>query len=241
MNYKPYTRHAASKRDPLWVAGNGARIRTSMRKLQAFYGRSAYQGLKRSLDVLLSLAALLVAAPLFALIALMIKLEDGGPIFYWQLRVGKHGRVFRFPKFRSMVMDAEARLAAIRALNQHGGDGVTFKMKDDPRITRVGRILRRFSLDESPQLWCVLRGQMSLVGPRPALPREVARYTIAERRRLDVIPGLTCIWQVSGRSNLAFPIQCKLDAEYIERRSLKTDLVILAATAPAVVTGKGAY
>ncbi len=203
-------------------------------------GRVAYAAMKRSLDVALSLGLMIAAAPVLALVAALIKLEDGGPVLYWQLRVGKHGRTFRFPKFRSMVLDAEAKLVVIRALNQHG-DGVTFKMKNDPRVTCIGRFLRRFSLDELPQLWCVFRGQMSLVGPRPALPREVERYSIAERRRLDVVPGLTCIWQVSGRSNLPFPVQCQLDSEYIERQSIGTDLAILAATAPAVVSGKGAY
>jgi lipopolysaccharide/colanic/teichoic acid biosynthesis glycosyltransferase len=195
---------------------------------------------KRILDVLISAAVLLAAAPLFALIALFIKCEDGGPVLYWQSRVGKHGRLMRFPKFRSMVLDAERRLAALREQNQHG-DGITFKMKNDPRITRVGRVLRRFSLDEAPQLWCVLTGEMTLVGPRPALPGEVARYSVADRRRLDVKPGLTCIWQVSGRSSLPFPVQCRMDIDYIEERSLALDAKLLAATIPAVISGKGAY
>jgi len=137
-------------------------------------------------------------------------------------------------------VNAEARLAQIRKQNQHG-ETITFKMKHDPRITRVGRILRRFSIDEMPQLWCVFRGDMSLVGPRPALPTEVAKYTLTERRRLDVTPGLTCVWQVSGRSNLAFPIQCKLDVQYIENQSLPLDIKIIAQTVPAVISGKGAY
>ena len=195
---------------------------------------------KRAIDILVSGLALLCAAPALALIALLIKLEDQGPVLYWQTRVGKYGKHFRFPKFRSMVTDAEARLAELRSRNQHGG-GITFKMKDDPRITRIGRIMRRFSLDEVPQLWCVFTGEMTLVGPRPALPREVARYTLAERRRLDVTPGLTCIWQVSGRSALPFPIQCKMDIDYIESRSLTLDAKLLVATIPAVITGKGAY
>jgi len=178
--------------------------------------------------------------PVFLVLAALIKLEDGGPVFYWQTRVGKHGKHFRFPKFRSMATDAEARLAQLQTRNQHG-DGITFKMKDDPRITRIGKVLRRFSLDEAPQLWCVLTGEMTLVGPRPALPREVSRYTVAERRRLDVTPGLTCTWQVSGRSALPFPVQCRMDIDYIEARSLALDAKLLAATIPAVVTGKGAY
>ncbi len=210
-------------------------VKTSWR-LQAALPKQA----KRSLDALLSGLALLGLLPLFGLIAALIKLEDGGPILFWQTRVGKHGRRFRFPKFRSMVVDAEAHLEAIHARNQHGAT-ITFKMQDDPRITRIGKVLRRFSMDELPQLWCVLRGEMSLVGPRPALPKEVARYDLAARRRLNAIPGLTCIWQVSGRSNLAFPIQCEMDIAYIRRQSLRYDIELLARTIPAVVSGKGAY
>lgn len=195
---------------------------------------------KRALDALLSGLALLGLLPLFGVIAALIKLEDGGPILFWQTRVGKHGRHFVFPKFRSMVVDAEARLEAIRARNQHGAT-ITFKMQDDPRITRVGKVLRRFSMDELPQLWCVFRGDMSLVGPRPALPKEVAHYDLAARRRLNAIPGLTGVWQVSGRSNLAFPIQCEMDIAYIRQQSLRYDIELLARTIPAVVSGKGAY
>lgn len=198
------------------------------------------QIIKRTLDVGMAGLALLACSPLFGLVAVLIKLEDRGPVLFWQTRVGRHGRLFWFPKFRSMVVDAETRLTSIHNQNQHG-TGVTFKMKRDPRITRVGRILRRFSLDELPQLWCVLQGDMSLVGPRPALPREVERYSLMDRRRLDVTPGLTCIWQVSGRANLPFPIQCRMDVEYIRGQSLKLDLEILAKTLPAVVSGKGAY
>ena len=210
-------------------------IKTSWR-LQAALPKQA----KRALDALLSGLALLGLLPLFGVIAALIKLEDGGPILFWQTRVGKHGRHFAFPKFRSMVVDAEARLEAIRARNQHGAT-ITFKMQDDPRITRIGKVLRRFSMDELPQLWCVFRGDMSLVGPRPALPKEVARYDLSARRRLNAIPGLTCVWQVSGRSNLAFPIQCEMDIAYIRQQSLRYDIELLARTIPAVVSGKGAY
>jgi lipopolysaccharide/colanic/teichoic acid biosynthesis glycosyltransferase len=228
-------------RTPLWAYSRIAKQRAAVRKGASRFAQWARFAIKRAIDILVSGLVLLCAAPFFGLIALLIKLEDGGPIFYWQERVGRHGVIFPFPKFRSMVVNAEEILKKIAAQNQHGGNGVTFKMKHDPRVTRVGRTLRRFSLDELPQLWCVLRGHMSLVGPRPALPREVARYTIADRRRLDTIPGLTCIWQVSGRSNLPFPIQCKLDAEYIDSQSVATDLKLLAKTVPAVITGKGAY
>jgi lipopolysaccharide/colanic/teichoic acid biosynthesis glycosyltransferase len=198
------------------------------------------ESIKRCLDVVASGLALVALLPVFAAIYLWIKFEDGGPALFWQLRIGKHGRPFAFPKFRSMIVNAEAKLAQIREQNQHG-DTITFKMKEDPRITRVGKVLRRLSLDEAPQLWCVLKGDMSLVGPRPALPSEVAKYSLEARRRLDVTPGLTCIWQVSGRSNLSFPIQCKLDMDYIEQQSLSLDLKLLAKTVPAVLTGKGAY
>ena len=215
-------------------------MRTTLSKnnwrLQAALPKQA----KRALDALLSGLALLGLLPLFGVIAALIKLEDGGPILFWQTRVGKHGRHFAFPKFRSMVVDAEARLEAIRARNQHGAT-ITFKMQDDPRITRIGKVLRRFSMDELPQLWCVFRGDMSLVGPRPALPKEVARYDLSARRRLNAIPGLTCVWQVSCRSNLAFPIQCEMDIAYIRQQSLRYDIELLARTIPAVVSGKGAY
>ena len=196
---------------------------------------------KRALDFLVAGAAMAFSAPLFALVAILIKIEDGGPVFYWQTRVGRLGRTFRFPKFRSMVLNADEVLAQIAARNQHGAAGITFKMRNDPRITRVGRVLRRFSLDELPQLWCVLRGDMSLVGPRPALPAEVARYNLYDRRRLDAAPGLPCIWQVSGRSELPFPIQREMDIDYIRRRSLRFDLKLLLKTIPAVLRGRGAY
>lgn len=226
---------------PLWSRERRSRVKALLSKLAWLALSRTPETTKRLVDIAGSGLALLLASPVLLVIAALIKLEDGGPILYWQWRVGRHGRVFRFPKFRSMVVNAEEKLAAIRARNQHGGDGITFKMKNDPRITRIGRILRRFSLDESPQLWCVLVGDMTLVGPRPALPAEVARYSIEDRRRLDAVPGLTCIWQVSGRSNLPFPIQCRMDVEYIERRNLLLDLRLLTATVPAVVTGRGAY
>ena len=140
-----------------------------------------------------------------------------------------------------MVADAEARKAALAAANSHGADGVTFKMKGDPRITRIGRLIRKLSIDELPQLWLVLTGDMSLVGPRPPVPSEVARYTLEDRRRLEVTPGLTCIWQVSGRSEIPFERQVGLDVEYIESRSFLMDLRLLARTVPAVLAGRGAF
>lgn len=196
---------------------------------------------KRALDLCVVVPGVLLLLPLLAVVALAIRLQDGGPVFYWQSRVGQRGREFRFPKFRSMCVNASAVRLDIEALNQHGTDGVTFKMKHDPRITPIGRILRRFSIDELPQLWCVLRGDMSLVGPRPPLPSEVSRYTLRDRERLSVEPGLTCIWQVNGRSEIPFDQQVDMDIDYIHQRSLKTDIKLLAKTVPAVVRGTGAY
>ena len=195
---------------------------------------------KRAVDVFVAGCVLAAALPVMVLAAVLIKATDGGPVLFWQTRVGKWGRVFRFPKFRSMVVNAEALQQQIMSANLHG-DGVTFKLRRDPRITWIGRILRKTSIDELPQLWCVLRGEMSLVGPRPALEKEVARYSLDDRRRLDAIPGLTCIWQVSGRSEIPFPQQVRMDAEYIERQSLREDFRLLLKTIPAVITGRGAY
>jgi lipopolysaccharide/colanic/teichoic acid biosynthesis glycosyltransferase len=196
---------------------------------------------KRTLDIALSLIALAIfSLPLLA-ISLLIKLEDGGPIFFWQKRVGKDGVEFDFPKFRSMVTNAEEIKKKLEEQNQHGEDGVTFKMRNDPRVTKIGRILRRLSLDEMPQLWCVLRGDMSMVGPRPALPSEVEKYTIEQRKRLSVEQGITCIWQVSGRGDIPFEEQVALDMEYIAKRSFWFDVVLLLKTIPAVILGRGAY
>lgn len=197
--------------------------------------------LKRVLDVMVSLVFLVVSLPLLLLVAFLIKLTDGGPVIFWQVRVGRYGREFDFPKFRSMVMNAETIKEQLLAHSHHGGESITFKMRDDPRITWIGKISRKFSLDEMPQLWCVFKGDMSLVGPRPPLPREVVLYTLADRRRLDVTPGLTCIWQVSGRGDIPFERQCQLDMEYIQSQSLWLDFKILLKTIPAVLLGKGAY
>ena len=194
---------------------------------------------KRTLDILLSGIALALLSPLFLLIALLIKLEDRGPVFFAQTRVGQFGREFRMFKFRSMCMDAEQRLKDLLAKNQHK-QGVTFKLKNDPRITRVGRLLRKFSLDELPQFYNVFKGDMSLVGPRPPVPREVALYSQSDRRRLAVKPGITCIWQVSGRAEIDFKGQVQLDVQYIESQRTSTDLRILAKTVPAVISGRGA-
>jgi lipopolysaccharide/colanic/teichoic acid biosynthesis glycosyltransferase len=202
---------------------------------------AAYERVKRGLDIALSLLGLIVLAPVFALIALAIKLQDGGPILYAHDRVGKGGRTFRFYKFRSMIRDADRLKDQLAQLNEHAADQRTFKMKRDPRITPVGAVLRRASLDELPQLFNILKGDMTLVGPRPPLPSEVELYSDHDRRRLEVTPGLTCLWQVRGRSNLPFSEQVKLDIEYIETRCLLRDLEILVQTVPAVLIGRGAY
>jgi lipopolysaccharide/colanic/teichoic acid biosynthesis glycosyltransferase len=195
--------------------------------------------LRRALDVTVSSAALLLLMPILAIIALSIRLGSAGPVLFIQRRVGKNGQEFPVFKFRSMYIDAEKRLDALLGANERTGP--VFKMRQDPRVTRVGRVLRKFSLDEVPQLLNVLRGEMSLVGPRPALPREVALYTPEQRLRLSVTPGLTGLWQVSGRANLSFEKSMELDLEYIQRQSFTFNLVLLARTVPAVVMGHGAY
>ena len=197
--------------------------------------------IKRLIDLCLTIPAFILLMPLFAVIALAIKLCDGGPVLYWQRRIGVNGKVFPFPKFRSMIVNSQKVRQTLDAQNEHGAKSVTFKMKSDPRITSVGKFLRRASLDELPQLWCVLTGDMSLVGPRPPLPEEVACYTMAQRERLTVLPGLTCIWQVNGRSEVPFPQQVFMDIEYIRSRSLFLDLQLLGQTLPAVLKGRGAY
>jgi lipopolysaccharide/colanic/teichoic acid biosynthesis glycosyltransferase len=194
---------------------------------------------KRAIDILVSAVCLVVCAPLFALVSLAVKAASPGPVFFRQQRVGKRGRVFWMYKFRSMYADAEDRLKSVMHLNQVSGP--IFKIRNDPRITPLGNILRRTSIDELPQLWNVLKGEMSLVGPRPPLPREVSEYSPRERRRLEVKPGITCLWQVSGRSELSFQKWVDLDLCYIDQQSLLLDMLILARTPLAVLSAKGAY
>jgi lipopolysaccharide/colanic/teichoic acid biosynthesis glycosyltransferase len=196
---------------------------------------------KRVLDITVAVAAGLLLLPLFAVVAIAVKLTDRGPVLFWQTRVGKWGKEFPFPKFRSMLPNAESLKTDLMPQSDHGGQSITFKMKRDPRVTWIGRIIRKLSIDELPQLWCVIKGDMSLVGPRPPTVGEVAQYTLADRRRLDVIPGLTCIWQVSGRGDIPFQQQLELDLNYIQSRSLRLDLIILIKTIPAVLLGRGAY
>jgi lipopolysaccharide/colanic/teichoic acid biosynthesis glycosyltransferase len=208
--------------------------------LSLLLAKNGYRWSKRLLDIIGGMLLLICSFPVMLLIAIAIKLDDGGPVLHFQRRVGRHGCIFRFPKFRSMRLDAEKLRSQLMEQNHHG-DSLTFKMRRDPRVTRVGRVIRRFSLDELPQLICVLFGHMSLVGPRPALPAEVEHYSVAHRRRLDVLPGLTCIWQVSGRADVPFEGQVKLDVEYIESQSLPLDLRLILITIPAMLTGRGAY
>ena len=195
---------------------------------------------KRLIDIIASILLLLMLMPLFAIIMLLIYLSSPGPVFYKQTRVGRWGKLFTMWKFRSMYPDADERLKEIMAKNEMTG-GVIFKMKNDPRIIPIGRFIRKASIDELPQLWNVLKGDMSLVGPRPALPSEVNQYSLQDRQRLEVIPGITCIWQVSGRSDIPFPQQVQLDVQYIQSQSLLLDLKLLLKTIPAVLLSRGAY
>jgi exopolysaccharide biosynthesis polyprenyl glycosylphosphotransferase len=199
----------------------------------------ARKWIKGVFDRTVAFAALVLLSPLFLLIATAVRLTGPGPVIFRQQRVGRGGSDFNLLKFRSMVPDAEARLAQLAAHNE--GQGLLFKVRDDPRVTRVGRFLRRFSLDELPQLVNVLRGEMSLVGPRPPLPHEVAQYSDDVARRLLVKPGLTGLWQVSGRSDLSWEESVRLDLYYVENWSLATDLGILWRTVGAVLRPSGAY
>ncbi|WP_375389101.1 sugar transferase [uncultured Amnibacterium sp.] len=192
---------------------------------------------KRCFDVLAALAALVVLAPVLVVIAVLIAMDSAGGVLYRQQRIGRDGVPFSILKFRSMSADADARRADLVAGHGKG----LFKMADDPRITRIGHVLRRYSLDELPQLVNVLRGDMSLVGPRPALPAEVAEYDRHELRRLAAAPGLSGLWQVSGRSDLAWADGIRLDLHYVENRSMALDLQILWRTGKAVVSSSGAY
>jgi lipopolysaccharide/colanic/teichoic acid biosynthesis glycosyltransferase len=194
---------------------------------------------KRCFDLAVGFLVFVLVIPIVPLIALMIKLDSPGPVFYRQDRIGRGGRPFRFYKFRSMYREADRRLAELQPRNEQ--EGPVFKMKTDPRITPVGQFLRRSSMDEIPQIINVLRGEMSMVGPRPPLPVEVARYQPWHRRRLDVKPGITCLWQIAGRSQIGFDEWMRLDMEYLRTRCLRADLTIFAKTLPAVMARRGAY
>ena len=194
---------------------------------------------KRAFDVVSSTVAVLLLSPAFIATAIAVKLDSPGPVFFRQTRVGRNGRPFKMLKFRSMHVDAEARLESLRAQNE--ATGPVFKMRNDPRVTRVGAFIRRTSLDELPQFLNVLTGEMSIVGPRPPVPAEVKQYQRWQRRRLSVKPGITCTWQVSGRSNISFDQWMKLDLEYIDTWSLWQDIQICCRTVPAVLLSRGAH
>lgn len=195
--------------------------------------------LKRATDIVFASLALLMISVVWVFIAVLIKLDDGGPVLFRQTRIGRNGEEFQILKFRTMRVTAEAELAALLAQNQ--GSGPLFKLKQDPRITRVGRVLRKLSLDELPQFWNVLKGDMSVVGPRPPLPSEVSEYNGTVYRRLYIKPGITGLWQVSGRSDLSWDESVRLDLRYVENWSVMSDLMIMWRTAHAMVRPNGAY
>nr|WP_238381395.1 sugar transferase [Geobacillus thermodenitrificans] len=202
--------------------------------------RKGYLIAKRIMDICGALAGLICLSWLFLIVALLIKLEDPkGPVFFKQIRVGKDGKEFYMYKFRSMVTNAEELLDSLLHLNET--TGAMFKMKNDPRVTKIGRFIRKTSIDELPQLWNVLKGEMSLVGPRPPLPREVAQYTEYDKQRLLVTPGCTGLWQVSGRSNVGFEEMVELDLKYIRERSILFDLKIIFKTILLLFGSKDAY
>lgn len=202
--------------------------------------RGVYPAAKRALDVVGAAFGLVLLAPLLLIVAILIRVESPGPVFFAQTRIGRRENPFRCWKFRSMTIDAQQRQGELMACNEMPG-GTTFKMKHDPRITRIGRFIRKASIDELPQLWNVLIGEMSLVGPRPPVPAEVARYSAVDRQRLSVKPGITCTWQVTGRSDIPFREQVALDLRYIQERSLLLDIRLLLMTVPAVLLARGAY
>ena len=201
--------------------------------------RRGYLLAKRIVDILGALAGIIICLPIWVIAAILIKLDSRGPVLFWQIRVGENGKPFRFCKLRTMYVDAERRKQELAARNEMGGPA--FKVRDDPRVTRVGRFLRKYSIDETPQLFHVLLGQMSLVGPRPPLIEEVARYKPWQTERLSVRPGLTCTWQVSGRNEIPFDQWVIMDIEYIRRRNFWLDMYLLLKTIPAVISARGAY
>ncbi|WP_141431109.1 sugar transferase [Bacillus sp. 03113] len=199
-----------------------------------------YNITKRSIDIVGSVMGIVLLSVLFLIVAILIKVEDPkGKVFFKQIRIGKDGREFYIYKFRSMISNAEERLKELINLNEV--DGAMFKMKDDPRVTKIGKIIRKTSLDELPQLFNVLKGDMSIVGPRPPLPREVEKYTTYDKQRLLVTPGCTGLWQVSGRSNLGFREMVELDLKYISSRSLHLDMKIILKTLIVLFGSKDAY
>ena len=202
-------------------------------------GFSFYEAIKRLIDIICSFVGILVLSPLFIIIAIIIKFTSKGPVFFSQKRVGRNGKEFDMYKFRSMVVNAEELKEKLAAQNEMSGP--MFKMKDDPRVTKVGKFIRKTSLDELPQLWNVLKGDMSLVGPRPSLPKEVAQFEDWMYKRLEVKPGLTCYWQVSGRNNIDFEDWMKLDVKYVKERNLWIDIKLIFKTVGVLFGDKNAH
>ncbi len=208
--------------------------------LEQINDKKVYLNVKRSIDVLGAIVGMVIFLPIFILVALLVILENPkGPILFKQVRMGKNGKSFYMYKFRSMVVDAEKRLPDIVQHNEIAGP--MFKMKDDPRITKIGKFIRKTSIDELPQFWNVLVGEMSLVGPRPPLPREVEKYTAYDKQRLLVTPGCTGLWQVSGRNALSFQEMVELDLHYIKNRTIGTDMSIILRTVKVMVLPSGAH
>ena len=205
-----------------------------------FEEKKAYTILKRGMDIIGAITGLVFLSWLFLIVAVLIKIEDPkGTVFFKQIRVGKNGKEFYMFKFRSMVSDAEERLKDLLKYNEI--DGAMFKLKEDPRVTKIGKFIRKTSIDELPQLWNVLKGEMSLVGPRPPLPREVKEYTNYDKQRLLVIPGCTGLWQVSGRNSLNFKQMVELDIEYISNRTVLLDIKIIYKTVFLFLGSKNAF
>ena len=227
------------------VAGDRVRVRPAaglqLMELEGPRAQNATRISKRAFDLVGAAVLLVLASPLLIATAIAIKVHDGGPVLFRQQRVGRNGDLFDCYKFRSMVIGADSMLDTVAAANKHEDDHVLFKAEHDPRVTRPGRVIRRFSLDEMPQFLNVLRGEMSLVGPRTPLPGEVERYSDDVRRRLAVRPGMTGLWQVSGRSDLSWEDSVRLDLYYVDNWSIVQDLAILARTMLAVVSSRGAY
>ena len=199
---------------------------------------SLYEVIKRLIDVIFSFLGIVVLSPLFIIISIIIKTTSKGPVFFSQKRVGKNGKEFDMYKFRSMVVNAEELKEKLAAQNEMSGP--MFKIKDDPRVTKVGKFIRKTSIDELPQLWNVIKGDMSLVGPRPSLPKEVAQFEDWMNRRLEVKPGLTCYWQVSGRNNIDFEEWMKLDIKYVDERSTLIDIKLIFKTVVVLFGDKNA-
>lgn len=200
--------------------------------------QNRYEKIKRFFDICLSAAALVVLSPLLLVIAILIYLEDKGPVIYSQTRIGKDGRAFKLYKFRSMCVDADEKLKDLQELNER--DGPVFKIKNDPRVTKVGKFIRKTCIDELPQLVNIIKGDMSIVGPRPPLPNEVEQYNSYQKQRLLVVPGLTCYWQIQKGEETTFDEWVELDLKYIKERSILLDFRLILLTFKVILSGKGA-